>query len=91
MRNIYIDIKIVRTVSKLYIGYTLEYNMKQECSLCGFVVDTEDTLVDIRKKRHVEGRHTRHETESERDGSIIQGSGMGNIIIGKVSWVRAWN
>ena len=64
--------------------------MKQECSLCGFIVDTEDTLVDIRKKRHADGRHTRHKTKSERDGSILNKAGMGNITIGKVKWVRIW-
>lgn len=58
-----------------------------KCSRCEFEVEGNDTLYNERKKRHVEGRHTRHETKSERDGSIITKGGMGNLDIGNVSWI----
>lgn len=60
--------------------------MRQRCSLCTFEVDINDPLCDHIKKRHEDGRHTRHSTISQRDGHIINNSGMGNIIIGKVVW-----
>ncbi len=60
--------------------------MKLECSVCKkFQVDTEDSLCNVIKKRHA-GRHTIHETLSERDGHKISQ----NNIIGEVKWVRVW-
>ena len=60
--------------------------MKYKCSLCNYIAEEDDQ--EIRMKRHVEGRHTRHITISERDGLPTHSNGMGNLIIGYVEWIK---
>lgn len=65
-------------------------NLDVECSRCGFKVYGTSDNYHIRKKRHVEGRHTAHKVISERDGLPVYGYGMGNLDIGKVDWITVW-
>lgn len=58
--------------------------MKYKCNLCSFIAEEDDQ--QTRMDRHVEGRHTKHTTISERDGLPTHGHGMGNLIIGNVEW-----
>lgn len=64
-----------------------------KCSRCGFVVHGDDKNYDERKKRHVQGRHTRHITQNERypdtDPKEMNG-GLGGLDIGKVNWITIW-
>ncbi len=60
--------------------------MELKCNLCGFIAKEDDQ--QLRMKRHVEGRHTRHITISERDGLPTHNNGMGNLIIGNVEWIE---
>lgn len=60
------------------------------CSRCGDEFSNDDPLFEERKKRHVEGRHTKHNVISERDGLPVHNHGMGNIDIGKVDWITVW-
>jgi len=66
------------------------------CSRCGDQFsncNTDDTinlLFEDQKKRHVEGRHTKHKVISERDGLPVYNHGIGNLDIGPVKWITVW-
>jgi len=62
-------------------------NQDKECSRCGYIVHTDKDQQN-RMKRHVEGRHTKHKTISERDGTEIKG--FTNLDIGPVKWITCW-
>ena len=57
-----------------------------KCSLCPQTFDETDPLIEIRKARHEQGRHTKHTVISERDGS--RSKPIGNFIYGKVHWIK---
>jgi hypothetical protein len=56
------------------------------CNLCSASFDSTDPLINKMLERHELGRHTPHSVVSERDGSILNKHGMGNLIYGKVEW-----
>lgn len=61
--------------------------MTIKCSLCPQTFEEDDPLFEIRKKRHAEGRHTKHYIVSQRDSSKINNS-MGGLVIGEVEWIE---
>jgi hypothetical protein len=55
-----------------------------ECSLCKQTFE-EDELLEQRKRRHEQGRHSHHSVVG-RYGTKESKSGMGGLILGKVEW-----
>ena len=61
--------------------------MMIKCSLCPQTFKNDDPLLEIRKARHEQGRHTKHSVIG-RYGTKESKSGMGGLILGKVTWIK---
>lgn len=62
--------------------------MKVECTICETIFEEDDLeFLGKRCDRHAQGRHEEHRVISERDGHIVNGHGMGNLIFGITEWI----
>ena len=55
------------------------------CSRCKQEIREDDQ--QLRWDRHVKGRHIKHTTKNERDGTLSDKGGMGNLDYGKAELI----